>query len=230
MSEVGGVVTAGCMLLVLVAIVLLFQRDSRRQAKEYSSAINRFAKEWMICDVSGVFVHKHFMHLLREEFASEQRIRPALRKEDNRLFVIVFDLDDFKKVNDRFGHLAGNEVLSFFGSVLREELRVADMIGRFGGDEFIVSGHCSCLATGEIAKRIAKAFRANHFHWNGRKIRLTVSVGFSVLEPGDKSPEDIINRADKALFAVKRQGKNGLGFADSTTAFIELFDQPRKKI
>jgi len=229
MSATGGIVFSGFVLLLIAAIILLVRRDSKRQAEAYHSAMSRFAHDWIVCDVSNVYVHKYFMHQMKEEFKRVKQWTPDFGDEFPSVFVMVFDLDDFKQVNDRFGHLSGNEVLSFFGAVLHAELRATDMAGRFGGDEFIAFGHCSRDSAGAIARRIAQTFRARVFRWHGKKIRLNVSVGLAFFEPRDKSECEVINRADQALYAVKRQGKNGLGFAENSGIAIERFSKPKIK-
>lgn len=220
MSEEVSLGLAIGVLAVLGAIVLFYHRESKKQAEEYASSLNRILREWIICDVSGVYVHKHFMSLLNVEFNRAKRLGS---NEASRLFVMVFDVDDFKQVNDRFGHLAGDEVLAAFGAILNTELRSTDKVGRLGGDEFGGFGYCHEESPGAIARRIAKSFREVCYLWEGKRVHLTVSIGFSLLQSSDESPNDIIKRADTALYAVKRRGKNGLGFSDASGTAVEQF-------
>ena len=128
-------------------------------------------------------------------------------KEKSWIFVI--DLDDFKQVNDTYGHIAGNEVLKKVADILLHTIRTKDAVCRMGGDEFIVL--CSEIGTEEeaqiVAKRIVEAVR------NGEKDSpywIGVSVGGTCLKQ-DETLENAIERADQALYQIKKTTKNGYG-------------------
>ncbi len=144
--------------------------------------------------------------------AYEERLRHEVarwRRFGEPLVMAVWDLDDFKQINDRFGHQAGDKALRVIGSILQRRLRQTDFVGRYGGEEFVM------LLTGapleqalEVADTIRQAVEESGFHTSdGREIRLTISCGLSQFHDGDQ-PEQVFKRADSALYRAKREGKN----------------------
>jgi diguanylate cyclase (GGDEF)-like protein len=120
--------------------------------------------------------------------------------------VIFLDLDDFKGVNDRHGHAVGDELLITAGERLTRVVRQGDFVGRLGGDEFLVV--CPEVdGAGEaerIADRIAGALRGQ-FHLGGSTIELRASVGVACAARRDTTTEDLVSRADAAMYAAKRR-------------------------
>lgn len=126
-------------------------------------------------------------------------------KEQSWIFVI--DLDDFKQVNDTYGHIAGNDVLKKVANILLHTIRTKDAVCRMGGDEFIVlcAGVRSEQEAQKVAERIIKAIRAgaeSSPYWIG------ISVGGTYVKQ-DETLENAIERADKALYHIKKTTKNG---------------------
>jgi diguanylate cyclase len=123
--------------------------------------------------------------------------------------LMMLDLDNFKKVNDTYGHVAGDGVLTGIGRILQDSVRNEDFVGRYGGEEFIVitSSH-EPLQVNAVAERIrSKVENACFKTEEGKEIRLTISIGTSLFLPGMTS-ERAIEMADEALYAAKRSGKN----------------------
>src|SRR5690606_5750282 len=144
--------------------------------------------------LTGLANRRQLEHDLAREFAAAGRGR--------RLILLLFDLDDFKDYNDRYGHLAGDEVLRVFGRVLASETRAMNLAVRYGGDEFLVLLSDSDLEGARIfADRIATKFDAAVAEL-GRG-RVTVSVGLAAYQPGMKSAEDLIAVADRLLYEEK---------------------------
>ena len=145
--------------------------------------------------------------------------------------VLVLDLDHFKSVNDRYGHLAGDRVLRAVGLQLRESLRSTDVSGRYGGEEFVVilpqTGEAGCLV---IAERTRSAIETLQIPWEGETLRVTVSIGCATLSP--VKPEEamswqrqepdveLLARADAALYVAKREGRNRVAQSNSDPASI----------
>ena len=124
------------------------------------------------------------------------------------LSMLVWDIDDFKSVNDRFGHQAGDKALRVIAKILKERLRESDFIARYGGEEFV------CLLCGtetEAARKVAEEMRQSvadsGFHAGGKAVVLTSSCGISSFRDGD-DPAGVFARADKALYQAKGNGKN----------------------
>lgn len=134
--------------------------------------------------------------------AMEQARRTALP-----LGLLLLDLDNFKQVNDREGHLRGDEVLADFAALLRQSLRTTDSPYRLGGDEFAVIVHDPHAGA---AERIAERLRAGlDDHAGLAASGIGVSIGFALVQPGD-DPRRLCGRADAALYRAKASGKNQL--------------------
>ena len=123
--------------------------------------------------------------------------------------LIMFDLDHFKDINDRHGHLCGDSVLAAVGAKMREVLRGSDVKCRYGGEEFLVLLPETPL---EGAKRVADTLRRElselPIGWKGEIVRVTASFGVSVAMPAEIDPASLIARADAALYRAKDQGRN----------------------
>ncbi len=117
----------------------------------------------------------------------------------------VIDIDHFKSVNDRFGHLIGDEVLLLLSRLMRGSFRFHDLLYRFGGEEFVVVMRCDGEAhAGDAFERLRLNTERYAFPQVGR---ITVSIGFTELRPSD-APADAFERADKAVYHAKAQGRN----------------------
>ncbi len=123
------------------------------------------------------------------------------------LSLIVFDIDNFKKVNDSFGHIAGDYVLKTLSKYVLEIIREGDMFIRYGGDEFCIFTPQPISVAGNIASRIKQKIQANDFTFEGKKIPLDISIGIAEKSPSDKSWDDIYHRADKQSYKKKQEKK-----------------------
>jgi len=122
--------------------------------------------------------------------------------------VLFVDLDNFKDINDRYGHQTGDDVLLFVAKTLSSNLRTSDFVARWGGDEFIVivtnvSGRVLASMTDKLRLLISQSF----LHSEKGKIRVTVSIGGGMAR-ADDTPQSLLSRADKLLYASKSNGKN----------------------
>jgi len=154
-------------------------------------------------ELTGCLSRRYLMERLDNE------LERAVRYE-RLLGLVMFDIDDFKRLNDTHGHITGDAALRSIGEVLRRSLRTADFVGRYGGDEFLlVLPETSVHGTHQLAERIRNGVSRREFELRGGKLRLTVSggvVGFP--DSQVVSLEDLIDRADKALYAAKAAGRN----------------------
>jgi len=129
-------------------------------------------------------------------------------KLQHELHLLILDIDDFKQINDEYGHVVGDKVLIFLANILRKTLRDGDKIFRYGGEEFIIIlNRIDADTCQEIAKRIVKIIGANKLLYKGQTINITVSIGATTYHEGD-TPNALISRADKALYKSKHNGKN----------------------
>lgn len=139
----------------------------------------------------------------------EQEFHRALRYR-RPLTALMLDLDDFKKINDHYGHRVGDEALRLVAQQLLSRIRVHDLAGRYGGEEFSVLLPETTLAGARVfAERIRSAIAEATFTALQRDLHITASIGLAELNPAtDDSLELLLGRADEALYAAKRAGKN----------------------
>ena len=132
----------------------------------------------------------------------------AWHQRGNSLSLAMLDLDHFKRINDGYGHLAGDKVLKIIANVLRKRLRSTDFIARFGGEEFVLlmpnSSLADALAVGEVLRA---AIEACPFHFKGEPVTVTVSMGVAQFLPGERS-DLALKRADAASYRAKAAGRN----------------------
>ncbi|MBI3210804.1 MAG: diguanylate cyclase [Candidatus Solibacter usitatus] len=124
--------------------------------------------------------------------------------------VLILDLDHFKSINDRYGHLAGDEVLRKVGEILLASVRPYDSVGRFGGEEFlVVLAGCDQTIVDTRAEAFRFAIASQAAQFEGQSIPITASVGASVFEHDVPcEPMDLVRAADEALYEAKRAGRN----------------------
>ena len=143
-------------------------------------------------------------------FENAVRAQAAAARSRAPLGMIMVDVDHFKNVNDAYGHDVGDAVLRAVAGRLRDCVRVADMVGRVGGEEFAVLCPGTDLAGGEeLAERLRRALEGLCVEAGGQCVRVTASFGVAVFTDGlDAEPAACLARADKALYAAKRSGRN----------------------
>ncbi len=133
------------------------------------------------------------------------------RRYNEPLSVAVFDIDDFKKINDTYGHLFGDRVLFEFAKIVRNNIRRSDVFGRIGGEEFaVVFPKTNVDGAHVVAERIRREIEPHLFV---HATKVTVSIGLAQMKKDD-TPETLIARADSALYKAKRSGKNRVVIAD----------------
>ncbi|KFN50704.1 GGDEF domain-containing protein [Arenimonas composti] len=133
----------------------------------------------------------------------------AARRHGTPLAVLVIDIDHFKKINDELGHAAGDDALTAAVARIRTELRAEDMLGRMGGEEFIVLMPNTDSAAAVVAgERIRQSFSGTPLDLDGVLRRVTISVGAAVLAPADRQFSQLLLRADRAMYAAKNAGRD----------------------
>lgn len=122
--------------------------------------------------------------------------------------VVVCDLDFFKKVNDTYGHLAGDKVLRLVAKVISKNIRVTDFVGRFGGEEFvIILPSTEATETVQAMEKLRETLAGSPFNFHSKPVNITMSFGVTEIREGD-SLEDLFTRADQALYQAKEGGRN----------------------
>jgi len=130
------------------------------------------------------------------------------QRDKNSLLVGILDLDHFKRINDGYGHLAGDRVLKIVAKVLKKHLRAGDFIARFGGEEFVILMPATQVTAGlALLDQLRTAVEQCPFHFKSEPVVITVSVGVTALRAGERS-DTALKRADQALYRAKEGGRN----------------------
>jgi diguanylate cyclase (GGDEF)-like protein len=155
------------------------------------------------------FVHENEKHLIA-----------GARRSEKQMAVLAVDLDDFKAVNDRFGHAAGDAVIVTSAERMKQLLRESDVIARFGGDEFvIVLGQVDdAAAAREVASRVVDSLCQPIPLSGGGTAQIGASVGIAMCCAGTETLDELLKKADAALYAAKREGKNTFREAEDSAA------------
>jgi len=164
-------------------------------------------------DLTKLFNSRYLNVHLRREIKRSRRYGVPVS-------LIFLDLDGFKQVNDNHGHLSGSRALYEVGQILSETVREIDVVSRYGGDEFtIILPQTGATGAMIIAERIRASIQERVFLSDlGLNVRLTASFGVSTFPDHGQSREDLIQRADQAMYLVKDRGKNGVALAVQTIA------------
>ncbi|MEJ2724513.1 MAG: GGDEF domain-containing protein [Deltaproteobacteria bacterium] len=153
-------------------------------------------------DLTGIPNRKSIMTALEEECSRAKVAKLPLS-------IVIFDLDGFKSINDRFGHGAGDLLLKETAKVAQGTIREHDFVGRFGGDEFMIILWDTSLSNAyTIAERIRSRIEKHAFLYEAKKISVTISIGVSTLDGSIQSIKDLFNKADTAQYNAKRNGGN----------------------
>ncbi|MDF2073402.1 GGDEF domain-containing protein [Ectopseudomonas mendocina] len=141
------------------------------------------------------------------ELHVEQALQEAQR-DSSPLCAVMLDLDNFKQINDRHGHLAGDEVLRSFAERLRAALRQSDILCRWGGEEFILLlKNTDRHAAHELAEKLRQHCADQRYPMDGEALQVTVSLGLSQWQPGE-ALHDLLGRTDRALYRAKQAGRD----------------------
>ncbi|WP_440874582.1 diguanylate cyclase [Thalassotalea sp. PLHSN55] len=152
--------------------------------------------------LTQIFNRKHWENSLEQEFSRAQRYQ-------HDLALIMFDLDHFKVLNDRYGHQGGDTVLVETAKKIKSLLRICDQFGRYGGEEFgIILPETDITGALDVAERIRIAIETAVFTHQENSIRCTVSIGVAILNKNIQGYEELIKCADTALYEAKAHGRN----------------------
>lgn len=163
-----------------------------------------------LVEMSALVSEDPMTHSLNRRGMEQEYARETSRamRTGHPMCVAMIDIDNFKKLNDTHGHHAGDEALIHLVQVSREELRATDIIGRMGGEEFMIMLPNTTQEDAiQVVERLQRALTKKFFLNNNDRILITFSAGVAVYEAGE-SQESIMDRADKALYEAKHTGKN----------------------
>jgi diguanylate cyclase (GGDEF)-like protein len=176
-------------------------------ADEMEAAVQRKLAEAALREpLTGLYNRRHF----QDRFAGEVSVA---HRHGRPLCLLMIDVDHFKRVNDRYGHLAGDEVLKTVAHALQQGIRIEDILSRFGGEEFVVlareAAEREALA---VAERLRQLVEVAQTRWESGHdvpvgIGVTVSIGVAQLGPGE-TERDLFEAADQAVYKAKKNGRN----------------------
>ena len=151
--------------------------------------------------LTGIWNRQALNEILEKEFARWQRYQSPLS-------IVIWDVDFFKRVNDNYGHAAGDKVLRTIARIFQKATRDADFISRFGGEEFMgIFPETRLEDALTLANKIREKVELSKFHYEDKRVFITASAGLATFRPGD-SIDDVFKRADKALYQAKQGGRN----------------------
>ena len=184
-----------------------YRRREFKARLDETKAREELVKLASIDELTGVFNRRKLLELAECEFCIYKRTGQPLT-------VLMFDIDHFKRLNDRYGHQAGDDMLISFASHIARNIRKTDIWGRVGGEEFVLA-----LPGTDIhqARIVSSCFLIDSAKINSAggvdQPDITVSIGITAAMPGDNSFADVLIRADKALYRAKRNGRNRIEIA-----------------
>lgn len=175
------------------------QRQNVEDKKKLQELIQRANTDYL----TGLSNRHHFQSQIALEFERSDRYARSLS-------CLILDIDGFKRINDEFGHYAGDAVLQTIGHLLGRHFRSSDLKCRYGGEEFVlVLPEADAEAAGIVAEKVRRLVAKESFNFTDPPVRLTVSIGIATLSRQNfSSAEQLIHAADVALLQAKRAGRN----------------------
>lgn len=182
-----------------VSKVVVVSRDITEQ-KRLEADLRAMAATDML---TGLPNRRHFLAQLEQEKAR------VSRAEEKNAAVLMIDIDHFKAVNDTHGHATGDQVLRHLATLMREDLRKIDTVGRLGGEEFaVILPGADTAAAETFAERLRRQVAETPAQHGEHSIPVTISIGVTEIKPLDVSASDALTRADRALYRAKECGRN----------------------
>jgi len=184
--------------------------DELRLAKESAEVANRALQQALEREMTlsrtdsltGVFNRRYFFEFVHHEFEAAKRYQRPLS-------IVMFDLDNFKPFNDTHGHQAGDEILKCVAEVTHRQLRGADILARYGGDEFVILlSNSNAREAATVAERIRESIAAYLMETKDCQANITISMGIAECRNDTDTVDRLIQHADKALYNAKNAGRN----------------------
>lgn len=188
------------------------EAKAAEEAKKFESDLEILRKLAETDPLTNLLNRRAFMDTAADSMRYFQRYgRP--------IAMLVIDIDHFKLVNDRYGHAAGDAAIRRVGELVAQTLRETDKVARFGGEEFVVLlREVSEQEAHDLAERIRLIIAEARTHFDGKEIAITISIGCSSITAHDRDIEELIERADRALYAAKAAGRNCIRLAPAPAA------------
>lgn len=206
LENVAMMINAGaedCIHLATPDILVKSRICNALKTKFYYDYVLEMARDDALRDpLTGLWNHRQFHELLRTEIAKHKRTSEPVT-------VMMLDLDRFKKINDTYGHPIGDQVITESASILKSVLRPGDVVARYGGEEFglVLPGVDRAYAL-EVGERIRESVQQGEITVHGRRIPMSVSVGFAIYPEDASDASSVVQIADMALLQAKARGRN----------------------
>ena len=195
MKDAAGEVTAVC-------VTLLDATDTAIAYQQLEGTMAAVSENARRDGLTGVFNRRHFEERLTEEFYRARRYGAPLT-------LVMLDIDHFKRVNDVHGHLAGDEVLRALAGRVAGAVRMSDILGRYGGEEFgLILPQTDLAGACIVAEKLRKLVASQPIAYKDAQLEVTISCGVAQTAAEHGTHEDIIRLADAALYRAKREGRN----------------------
>jgi|GEM_PF-390687 len=178
--------------------------ENFRLKREANLALRKMAQMATRDELTGVYNRRFFVEALEREMTRAKRY-------GTDLVILMIDMDYFKKVNDTYGHIAGDMVLREIGKMLLDSMRQSDLICRYGGEEFaVILPNTDVKKATVVSERFRERVGNHQFEYDSQKLRITVSIGIASFDSSSdkQSPTELVDNADQALYQAKREGRN----------------------
>lgn len=153
-------------------------------------------------ELTGLANRRYLLEQIKQEFN-------RIKRNAHKAVIIMADLDHFKRVNDTYGHAAGDEILKSFAKLMQQNLRNTDILGRLGGEEFLIMlPETDVVQALDMTERLRENVAAFRLNYDDKEIAFTVSLGLAEVSAEDENIETLITNADNALYQAKSQGRN----------------------
>jgi diguanylate cyclase (GGDEF)-like protein len=148
-----------------------------------------------------------------------EELAESITEASESFCIILLDLDHFKEINDSYGHDVGDQTLKHAVERLRHGIRESDLLGRWGGEEFLIMLPRTSLTEAEgLAERLCKSLAGSRMESDGQSVAVTGSFGVADFRPGKEDLDDCLKRADDALYEAKTRGRNRIIVASDELA------------
>ncbi|WP_455220244.1 diguanylate cyclase [Kaarinaea lacus] len=176
-----------------------------KKLREANSRLEHLAKSDYLTELAN---RRHFEKTLNQLLAQQNELSEPI-------CIMLIDIDNFKEINDNYGHAAGDAVLVQIAPILKMNMRPNDLVARYGGDEFVIQMNCAAEIGLTRAREIRTYLQNYEFDWQGHKIKTTVSIGLLHPEkhddlgiPAQYDIETLLQKADAAMYDAKKKGRN----------------------
>lgn len=200
----GGIETSSMIIATVVPTVIapLFAYITLRLTHQLNLAEEKLRQLSITDELTQAYNRRYFIEIATKVLAGAKRYSDSFA-------IMIFDIDDFKHINDTYGHAAGDKVLRILSEICMAHIRDSDIFARYGGEEFaILVPRCSPTDIMKFAERIRIRLSKARVRYNQVDIQFTVSMGAGIFDSESPDLDTILSRADAALYAAKKQGKN----------------------